>query len=67
MMPGMNGFEVLDILKSDRRFVRIPVIMQSGTSEEKDIDDGFSKGIVSFLHKPYKMNDLIKKVKAALP
>jgi CheY-like chemotaxis protein len=51
MMPEMNGFTVLEILKSISSTRGIPVIVLSNLSEQKDIEMALAKGAIRHLVK----------------
>ncbi len=52
-MPGMNGYELCKILKSNKRTRNIPVIFISAFSEPKDIVEGFVLGGEDYITKPF--------------
>lgn len=75
-MPRLNGMETLKILKTDRRFKQIPVIIFTSSAQEKDVSETYQLGANSFFTKPvdYKefvdFSKLLKKYwlqKATLP
>jgi two-component system, OmpR family, alkaline phosphatase synthesis response regulator PhoP len=51
MMPGMNGFDVLDALKADRSVRDIPVIMLTNLETPADIKRAADAGAHSYLVK----------------
>lgn len=55
-MPGMDGFEVLQFMKSDPSLQRIPVIFISATDDERK---GLSSGAVDYISKPFQP-DIVK-------
>lgn len=57
LMPEMNGFELLDILKGDEELAKIPVIVL--TSEESAEVKSLQMGAVDFIKKPYSMPEAI--------
>ena len=66
LMPEMDGFEVLEQLKSTDITGEIPVIIVSGVSEKDKIKTALTRGIDYYIMKPYDYNDLIAKVHEAL-
>ena len=52
MMPGMDGFEVCRLLKSDPRTCGIPVIFVTARNEDVDESRGFETGAVDYITKP---------------
>jgi CheY-like chemotaxis protein len=58
-LPGMNGFEVLEVLKQDPHTQSIPVIGLSANAMPYDIDKGLRAGFVEYLTKPVDIHRLI--------
>ncbi len=52
MMPGMDGYEVCRIIKSDPMTRGIPIIFITAMSEEADEEKGLELGAVDFITKP---------------
>ena len=63
-LPKMNGFLVLEALKSDTSTEDIPVIILSALSEEDDVQKVISLGAEDFLVKPISQSDLLAAVEA---
>ena len=61
-LPKMNGFLVLEALKSDAATEGIPVIILSALSSEDDIQKVISLGAEDFLVKPISQSDLLLAV-----
>lgn len=66
MMPGMNGFELLEKVKSDSKLAHIPVIMLSARGLEEDELNAFKQGADAYLAKPVSISYLKKRLKALL-
>ena len=54
MMPGMNGYAVLDQLRADPLTSHIPVIFVTAMDSDADEEKGLALGAVDFIHKPIK-------------
>jgi signal transduction histidine kinase/DNA-binding response OmpR family regulator len=66
-MPGMDGFEVAEILAQSNRTKDIPVLFLSAISKEKKyISRGYATGAVDYITKPVDPDLLILKVKSFL-
>ena len=63
MMPELDGYEVL---KRIREGSRVPVIMLTAKSEEKDELLSFSLGVDEFISKPFSPKVLVARVNAIL-
>ena len=64
MMPEMNGFETLKVLKSHPVWENIPVIMLTTKSELENEMKGFDLGVDEFMPKPFMPDRLLARVKA---
>jgi CheY-like chemotaxis protein len=60
-MPEMDGFEVARKIKM--RDVRAPIIFVTANSEREDVDMAFKVGAVDILIKPFRVNQLLEKLK----
>lgn len=58
-LPGMDGYEVLSVLKNDPTTSAIPVIGLSANAMPYDIERGRSAGFFDYLTKPVDINRLI--------
>lgn len=65
-MDGMDGFEVLQSLKSDVDLQDIPVIFISATASMEDRVRALDLGAVDFVAKPFEVVELKARVRSAL-
>jgi CheY-like chemotaxis protein/HPt (histidine-containing phosphotransfer) domain-containing protein len=63
MMPGMDGFQVCEYLKSDEKYRDIPIIFLTASHEEHHILRAFEIGAVDYVTKPFKSQELLARVK----
>ena len=54
MMPGMDGFEVCEKIKSHERFKDIPIIFLTALGDEKKRIKGLKMGAVDYITKPFE-------------
>lgn len=66
MMPYMDGITLFTELQKDPSLATIPVILQTGTSDDEKIKKALSLGIKAYLRKPYKKKDLLNAINKAL-
>jgi len=66
-MPRMDGFELLEWVKSEDEFKDIPVIMISSRATEKYINKATELGSSGFLGKPYLLESLVQAFNSYLP
>ncbi|SMP48047.1 response regulator [Anoxynatronum buryatiense] len=65
-MPGMNGLELLEKIKSNKLYSYIPVMMVTTESEKENIVKAIKAGAVHYVVKPFTMEELIKKIMECL-
>lgn len=66
MMPGIDGYELCTIIKSETRLAEIPVIFITGKNDSNDIARGFEVGGVDYISKPFNPIELRSRVKTHL-
>ncbi|MGD8779253.1 MAG: hybrid sensor histidine kinase/response regulator [Ignavibacteria bacterium] len=62
-MPGMDGFEVCQILKAQEHTKNIPIIFLSALADTQNIVKGFELGAVDYITKPFKAEEVLVRVK----
>jgi len=62
MMPQMDGWEVLKLLRVDEETAQIPVAMLSARTEAKDRVQGLQEGAVDYICKPFSLKELLSKI-----
>ncbi|MBD1848966.1 ATP-binding protein [Leptolyngbya sp. ST-U4] len=66
MMPGLDGFQLLQALRSDPRTREVPIILLSARAGEEAIVEGLKAGADDYLIKPFSAQELISRVNAHL-
>ena len=64
MMPQMDGWEVLKLLRVDEETSDIPVAMLSARTEAKDRVQGLQEGAIDYICKPFSLQELLGKIEA---
>jgi len=64
MMPQMDGWEVLKLLRIDPKTAGIPVAMISARTDPKDRVQGLQEGALDYICKPFSLDELLAKVQA---
>lgn len=67
MMPVMDGFEMLRILRANPLTTHIPVIVLSALNTNDDIVAAYNAGANDFVTKPILFEKLVSSVNALLP
>ena len=64
-MPEMNGYQVLEFVKSNPETAKVPFIFITSSSQNSEIEKGVLSGADSYLVKPFQveeLQDIIKKL-----
>jgi CheY-like chemotaxis protein len=62
-LPRKSGLEVLEWLRDQPSLKRIPVVILTSSTENKDINNAYDIGVNSYLIKPVEFDDLLELVK----
>jgi signal transduction histidine kinase/DNA-binding response OmpR family regulator len=62
MMPGLDGFALLEVLRADPRTRDVPVIMLSAHASEEARIEGIGAGADDYIVKPFSARELIARV-----
>ena len=65
-MPGMSGFDVCRMLRTDPATSDLPVIMLTASVQESDVATGFDVGADDYLAKPFNPRELVSRIEAVL-
>lgn len=63
MMPKMDGWQVVKMI---RQYSKVPIIMLTAKSEERDELQGFELGVDEYISKPFSPKILVARVEAIL-
>lgn len=67
VMPNMDGFEILRVIKDERETKDIPVVILSNLGEQEDVEKGLGLGAAAYIIKAhYTPTEVVAKVKAIL-
>ncbi len=67
IMPKLQGFDVLQVLKQDSITAAIPVIVLSSLTQEQDKQEALDLGAVAYFNKATcSLGELVKQVEATL-
>ena len=62
VMPRLDGFETLEVLRADPETADIPVVMVTGRAQAADRQRGESLGVDAYLAKPFEPTELVTVV-----
>ena len=66
IMPGMDGYEVLSVLKSSEKTQEIPVIFITGLSSNEDETKGLTLGAEDYISKPFNNTIVLLRIRNQL-
>ncbi len=66
MMPGLDGFELLEALRADPRLRDVPVILLSARAGEDARIEGLNAGADDYVVKPFAARELTARIGALL-
>lgn len=61
-MPGMDGREILQIIKTDADLKSIPVVVLTTSSNYLDVRDCYEKGANSYVTKPIELEGFVNTI-----
>jgi two-component system response regulator len=61
-MPKVNGLEVLERIKKDKRTMTIPVVMLTSSQHQTDISASYRLGANSYVVKPIELNSFLNAI-----
>lgn len=66
MMPEMDGYEVIQLIRQNKNTTNIPFIFLTAKSERQDTRKGMNLGADDYLTKPFKINELTDAIETRL-
>lgn len=66
MMPVMNGYELLELIRKNESIANIPFLFLTARIDYEDIREGMNLGADDYLTKPYDYNNLLKAINTRL-
>ena len=66
MLPKMDGYTVCGLLKNDRRYAKIPIILFTARIQESDRQTGKEVGAEAYITKPFDPKVLMAKIEELL-
>lgn len=61
-MPGLDGRQVLDEIKGHNTLKRLPVVVMTTSSDQRDIDQCYEHGANSYVVKPVDLNGFLSAI-----
>jgi len=67
IMPNCDGFQLAEAVKARPLLALIPLIFVTAFAQRTEIEEGYRRGAVSYLIKPFSPADLRAKIEAFVP
>lgn len=65
-MKGMDGYDTLSALRTDKATANIPFVLMTGRADLKGMRHGMSLGADDYLPKPFRLHELVDVVRTRL-
>ena len=65
-MPDINGLELINFVRNNPRYNRLPIIIVSTERSEEDKKRGMALGATAYVTKPFKSSELQEIIKTIL-
>ena len=65
-LPKLNGFDLCQIVKTNEKTKKIPVIILSASAQRSEIDYGFQMGANDYITHPFVPDEVIKRINTLL-
>jgi len=62
-LPKLNGFEVLQQVRSDENLKMIPIVVLTSSNEERDLVRSYKLGVNAYVTKPVDFHEFVNAVK----
>jgi CheY-like chemotaxis protein len=62
-LPKVDGLEVLQQIKSDKKLRMIPVVVLTSSREEKDIVESYKLGVNAYVVKPVDFHEFVNAIR----
>jgi CheY-like chemotaxis protein len=66
MMPGMDGWQVIDRLVASPRTAAIPVVLQTSAADFQSFDRARRRGVAAFISKPFRLHEVVETCRRVL-
>lgn len=66
VMPGIDGYKMLELLQKSRRLKNVPVVFLTGETDAESEIRGFDLGAVDFITKPFVESVMKRRIKTQL-
>lgn len=66
MMPRVSGYDILDEIRKDEAFSRMPVLIISARFDKESIAEAYARGATDYIVKPIKLAEVKDRIEKML-
>lgn len=66
VMPGMDGWRVLEALKASPRTATIPVVLETSAQDFDSFEQARKHGVAAFISKPFRLDEVVETCRRIL-
>ncbi|MCX6118926.1 MAG: response regulator [Proteobacteria bacterium] len=66
MMKGVDGLQVLKVIRQNQKYTSLPVVMLTAIAQEAVVLKGIQLGARDYIRKPFHPKDLLDRIKRLL-
>ncbi|MBI5922137.1 MAG: response regulator [Betaproteobacteria bacterium] len=66
MLPYADGYELIHVIREQRHWVGVPIVMLTAKQQEKDIVRALDAGATDYVVKPFQPNELMARLRRIL-
>lgn len=66
MLPFVDGFELLNLIRNSPTWQKVPVIMLTSKGQEKTVARAFEAGVNDYILKPFSREEITRRIKKQL-
>lgn len=66
MLPSVNGYDLLELIRGSIAWAEVPVIVLSSLSQENEIVRALKSGANDYVIKPFRVNELVARISRLL-
>src|SRR5262245_7335060 len=66
IMPGVDGWEVLERLQASPRTARIPIVVETSSQDYDSYAEARRRNVAAFISKPFRLNEVVHTCRSIL-
>lgn len=66
MLPYADGFELIQVIREEKRWTGVPIVMLTAKQQENDVVRALDAGATDYVIKPFQPNELMARLRRIL-